>query len=404
MSSMGANSLVIFPGSQSSGGVSFGAGTGMNLTPEDCDAILRDCPDVQDVAPIVRVRTQIVFGHRNWAPNWIYGTTPAFLDVRDWNDLTEGSSFTDADVRNASKVCLIGQTVVRELFDGESPMGQEIRVRNTTFKVVGVLSAKGMNMFGMDNDDILVAPWTTIKFRVSGQSSSVNNQSAASGASGGINSLSQLYPSTGLNLFDQPSAAQQADTPMPVRFINVDQVLLSTAAPEDTPIAIHEVTTILRERHGLKTGTADDFDVRDNADMIKKFTAGQETMTHLLLGVACISLIVGGVGIMNIMLVSVTERTREIGLRMAVGARGRDILVQFLTEATLLCLIGGIIGIGVGLGTSWMVTHFLRWRTEHSLVAVIASFVVSAAVGMVFGFYPAWKASRLDPIDALRYE
>jgi ABC-type antimicrobial peptide transport system permease subunit len=405
MSSMGANSLLIFPGSQSSAGVSFGAGTGMTLTPEDCEAVTRDCPDVRYAAPVVRVRTQVVFGHRNWAPNWIYGTTPAFLDVRDWNDLTEGSSFTEADVRNASKVCLIGQTLVKELFDGQSPMGQDIRVRNTTLKVVGVLSAKGANMFGMDNDDIVLAPWTTIKFRVSGQSSQVNNQSAAAAAvANAINTTSQLYPSAGLSLFDQQSTAQQADTPMPVRFINVDQILLSTGAPEDTPLAIQEVTRLLRERHHLPPNQEDDFDVRDNAEMMKKFTSGTQTMTRLLLAVACISLVVGGVGIMNIMLVSVTERTREIGLRMAVGARASDILFQFLIEAMLLCIIGGIHGIGLGLGTSWLVTHFLHWRTESSIVAVIISFAVSAIVGVVFGFYPAWKASRLDPIDALRYE
>lgn len=404
LSSMGANSLVIFPGSQQTGGVSFGAGTGLNLTPQDCDAVLRECPDVKFVAPIVRVRTQVVYGHRNWAPNWIYGTTPSYLDVKDWNDLSEGSSFTEADVRNSSKVCIIGRTIVRELFDGQSPLRQEIRIRNTTFKVVGVLSAKGVNMYGMDNDDIVLAPWTTIKFRVSGQSSQVANLSAAVAAANTINTLSTLYPSAGLQLFDQQSPTQQTDTPMPVRFINVDQVLLSSNAPEDTPLAIREVTTLLRERHHLSAGVDDDFDVRDNAEMMKNFTKGQATMTRLLLAVACISLVVGGVGIMNIMLVSVTERTREIGLRMAVGARARDILVQFLLEATMLCLAGGIIGIGVGRGTSWLVTTFLRWRTEYSLGAIVLSVAVSALVGIVFGFYPAWKASSLDPIDALRYE
>jgi ABC-type antimicrobial peptide transport system permease subunit len=256
----------------------------------------------------------------------------------------------------------------------------------------------------MDNDDIVLAPWTTIKFRVSGQSSSVANLSAAVVAANTVNTLSALYPSAGLSLFDQQSAQQLVDTPIPVRFINVDQVLLSTDAPEDTALAIREVTTLLRERHHLPAGVEDDFDVRDNAEMMKNFTKGQATMTRLLLAVACISLVVGGVGIMNIMLVSVTERTREIGLRMAVGARARDILTQFLLEATMLCLAGGIIGIGVGRGTSWLVTTFLHWRTEYSLVAIIVSVAVSALVGIVFGFYPAWKASSLDPIDALRYE
>jgi len=404
ISSMGANSLIIFPGSSSSSGVSFGAGTGMTLTPEDCDAVLRECPDVADAAPVVRVRTQVVYGHHNWVPNWIYGTTPAFLNVRDWNNLTEGSSFTDADVRNASKVCIIGQTLVKELFEGESPLGQEVRVRNATFKVVGVLAPKGASMMGMDQDDILLAPWTTIKFRVSGSSAQVANQSAAGASNSTMNSLSQLYPTQGLNLFDQPSEVQQADTPMPVRFINIDQILISAEAPEDIPLAMREVSTLLRERHHIAAGGDEDFTVRDMTEMMKAFTSTTGTMTTLLLAVACISLIVGGVGIMNIMLVSVTERTREIGLRMAVGARARDILIQFLAEAILLCMIGGIVGILMGLGASWMVTRFLKWPTESSPIAVIVAFIVSAAVGIIFGFYPAWKASRLDPIDALRYE
>ena len=404
IASMGANSLIIFPGSSATGGVSFGAGTGMTLTPDDCDAILRECPDVRDAAPEVRVRTQVVYGNRNCVPTYIYGTTPAFLNVRDWNNMAEGAPFTDADVRNSSKVCIIGQTVAHELFDDASPIGQEVRVRNTTFKVVGVLSPKGANMMGMDQDDILLAPWRTIKFRVSGTSAQVANQSAASGASSSINSLNALYPSSGVALFDAPSASQQADTPLPVRFINVDQILLSADAPENISLAVREVTSLLRERHHIPAGEEEDFQVRDMTEMMKAFSSTSGTMTTLLLCVACISLVVGGVGIMNIMLVSVTERTREIGLRMAVGARARDILAQFLTEATLLCIAGGIIGILLGVGSSVLVTKFLHWPTASSPVTIVVAFFVSGAVGVIFGFYPAWKASKLDPIDALRYE
>ncbi|HZK81628.1 MAG TPA: ABC transporter permease [Humisphaera sp.] len=405
IANMGANSLIVFPGSSSSGGVSFGAGTGMTLTPQDCDAVLRECPDVYDAAPIVRVRTQVVYRHRNWVPNWIYGTTPSYLNVRDWNDMAEGASFTEADVRNASKVCMIGQTLVRELFDKESPLGQEVRVQNVTFKVVGVLGTKGASMMGQDQDDILLAPWTTIKFRVSGNSSQVNNQSAAGAANpNAVNTLSSLYPSASLSLFDTPSPAQLADTPLPVRFINVDQILISATSPETTSTAMREVNTLLRQRHHLRNEDDDDFQTRDMAEMVKAFTSASGIMTSLLLAVACISLIVGGVGIMNIMLVSVTERTKEIGLRMAVGATAQDILSQFLTEAVLLCMAGGIAGILLGVGSSWLITATLGWPTVSSPIAIVVAFIVAAGVGIVFGFYPAWKASSLDPIDALRYE
>jgi ABC-type antimicrobial peptide transport system permease subunit len=410
IASMGANMLLVQPGTASSGGVTFGSGSVITLTPDDAEAIQRECPAVTDVAPVVRARTQVVYGNRNWVPLYIYGTTPEFLNVRDWQDLDQGDVFTDRDVRNGSKVCLIGQTLVRELFQGESPVGKELRVQNVSFKVVGVLSRKGANMMGLDQDDILLAPWTTIKYRVSGATLSNVNQSAAtaptdsSGVPTGVNTLSALYPSTATTLYPVPSQTEVADTPQPVRFTNVDQILVRADATDDIPQAITQITGLLHERHHIRPGQPDDFNIRDMTEMTKALSATSRLMAGLLLCVALISLVVGGVGIMNIMLVSVTERTREIGLRMAVGARARDILRQFLVEAVVLCLLGGAMGIVCGLGSSALVHVLLHWPTEPSLIAIVASVAVSATVGVLFGFYPAWKASQLDPIEALRYE
>jgi ABC-type antimicrobial peptide transport system permease subunit len=406
IASMGANNLLVMPGTASSGGVSFGSGSVMTMTPQDAEAILRDCPAVLNAAPVVRARTQVVYGNRNWVPLYIYGTTPEFLQIRDWTDLDEGEAFTERDVRNGSKVCLLGQTLVRELFGSENPVGKEVRVQNVTFKVVGVLTHKGANMMGVDQDDILLAPWTTIKYRVSGSSLGNVNQSAATANTDPtkqVNSLNQLYPSVNSTPYPTPSPTQQADTPQPVRFTNVDQILAQGASTEEVPQAIRQITTVLHERHRIKSGQPDDFSVRDMTEMTKALASTSSLMTRLLLGVAVISLIVGGVGIMNIMLVSVTERTREIGLRMAVGARARQILWQFLVEAILLCLAGGLTGILLGWLAS-LVFSWVGWPTETSALAIVASVLVSATVGIVFGFYPAWKASRLDPIEALRYE
>ena len=406
ISSMGANNLLIHPGTAASGGVSFGAGSVMTLTPQDCDAILRECPAVRSAAPDVNARTQVIYGNRNWVPLYINGTTPSFLDVRNFT-LAEGETFTDRDIRNASKVCVLGQTLVRELFSGESPMGKEVRVRNVSFRVVGVLRGKGANMMGMDQDDILLAPWTTIKYRVVGSTlANVNQSSAASGSGTGsvVNSLNNLYPSTQLNLYPLPSASQAANTPLPVRFTNVGHILVSAQSANELPLAMRQITALLRERHRLAPDEADDFNIRDMTEQTRALASTSTLMTNLLLSVALISLIVGGVGIMNIMLVSVTERTREIGLRMSVGARAKDILRQFLIEAVTLCLAGGAIGILIGRGGSYLVTLLLQWPTEMSLPAILAAVIVSASVGIIFGFYPAWKASRLDPIEALRYE
>jgi ABC-type antimicrobial peptide transport system permease subunit len=403
ISSMGSNVILIFPGATSTAGASAGSGTGMRLTAADNDAILNDTIGIRTSAPVVRVRTQVVRGHLNTV-TMIYGTTPQFLTVRDWENPNEGSPIADSDVRNANKVCMLGKTVANELFPDESPIGQEVRIQNVTFKVVGVLRPKGANMLGYDQDDVLLAPWTTVKYRVSGNSASIVN-SAASAVSNTINTLSQLYPSAGsAALYDSPSASQQADNPHPVRFENIDQIMVSANSPSEVPQAIREIDGLLRDRHHISPSYPEDFEIHDMSEMMNALTKTTLLITTLLLCVACISLLVAGVGIMNIMLVSVTERTREIGLRMAVGARSSDILLQFLIEAVLLCMVGGIMGVLLGLGCSWGVTYFLKWPTEWSPITVVVAFVVSAMVGVIFGFYPAWKASRLDPIEALRYE
>ena len=405
MASMGANTLVILPGAANTGGINYGVGSMMTLTPQDADAIIKECPAVGSVAPIVRARTQLVYGNRNWVPTYIYGTTPSFLQVRDWTDMDEGEAFTEHDVRNSNKVCIVGQTIVRELFGGQSPIGTEVRVRNVAFKVIGVLGKKGANMMGMDQDDILLAPWTTIKYRVVASSLGAANQSATNTSiSTEVNTLSKIYPNLQQNLYPVPSGTEQADVPQPIRFTNVDNILTAARSTHQIPSAIQQITMLLRERHRLHTTDPNDFNVRDMTEITKALTSTTELITKLLLCVAMISLVVGGIGIMNIMLVSVTERTREIGLRMAVGAEPGDILRQFLTEAVVLCLLGGTIGIVLGRGSSYIVSSVLHWPTAASVGAIVAAVVVSASVGVIFGFYPAWKASRLDPIDALRYE
>lgn len=405
IASMGADTLTVQSGAAASGGVTFGSGSVMTLTPQDAEEIGRQCPAVSAVAPIVRARAQIVYGNRNWVPLFIYGTTPAYLKVRDWENLDEGDVFNERDVRNASKVCVIGASLARELFDGESPLGKEIRIKNVSFRVIGVLSRKGANMMGFDQDDIVLAPWTTIKYRVSGNTLTNTNQSAstADSSSTQVNSLDNLYPGA-TALYPAISTTEAANTPQPIRFTNVDQILVKAASTDQIPQAMTEITELLRERHRIQPGEADDFNLRDMTEPIKALSSTSQLMSTLLLVVAMISLVVGGVGIMNIMLVSVTERTREIGLRMAVGARAHHILRQFLVEAVVLCLFGGATGIAFGRGSSLLVRSILHWPTEASLPAIIAAVAVSATVGMVFGFYPAWKASRLDPIEALHYE
>lgn len=401
--SMGVDNLMVLPGTASSGGVSMGTGSVRTLTPDDVEAIIRECPAVKSAAPIVESRAQIVYGNRNWVPMEIIGTTPAYLKIREWQSFQQGEPFTELDVRNSNRVCVIGLTVAEELFEGESPIGGIIRVQNVPLKVIGVLSRKGANMVGMDQDDTVLIPWTTVKYRIAGSSIAKSNQSE-SGISTTLNTLSDLYPRTSNELYPERSATQSQDTPQPTRFINIDQISLRARSTAEIPDAIKQVTNLLRERHRIRGDQADDFNVRDMTEMTKMFAGTTVLMTRLLLFVALISLMVGGVGIMNIMMVSVTERTREIGLRMAVGANDWAILQQFLIEAIVLCLVGGLMGILLGRGISILVGALLGWPISASIEAIVAAVAVSATVGIGFGFYPAWRASQLDPIVALRHE
>jgi ABC-type antimicrobial peptide transport system permease subunit len=402
MSTMGANMIMVRSGAAASGGISWGGGSGISLTAQDSDEIAK-LDGVEAVAPSVRVSGQVVHGNRNWVPGDISGTTAAYLAIRDWG-LDEGEMFTDRDVRNSNKVCVVGQTIVKELFDGESPIGQDLRVKNVSLRVVGVLSRKGANTFGMDQDDTIIIPWTTTKYRVS--DNSPQNRAAAPPATGTTttNTLSKLYPNTANTLYPAQSPTAALNNPQATRAANVDQIYVKARSAADIPTVMAGLTSLLRQRHRLRAEEADDFTLRDMGEIVKAMGSMSEMMGGLLLIVAFISLAVGGVGIMNIMLVSVTERTREIGLRMAVGARSFHILRQFLIEAIVLCLFGGLLGVLLGRGASLSVWYTLRWPIEASWSAIIAAFLVSASIGIGFGFYPAWKASRLDPIEALRYE
>ena len=402
IASIGANNLLVLPGSAMSGSINFGVGTAQTLKPEDLNEIIRQCPAVSKVAPIVLARAQVVYANRNWIPQSITGTTLSFLAVREWEVTEEGNVFTEHDVHNGNKVCMIGTTLKHELFQDESPVGKEIRIQNVLFRVVGVLSPKGGNMVGEDQDDIVLAPWTTVKFRLNaiGAGSTVTTPQSVSPS---INTLSNLYPSATAR-YPIPTASQSFDLPQPVRFINVDMMLAKAVSADQMPQAVEQIRGLLRERHHLAYDRDDDFAIRDMSEVTKMITSALDVVEDLLLMVTAISLVVGGVGIMNIMLVSVTERTREIGLRMAVGARSHHILQQFLVEAVLLCLTGGAIGILLGRGVSIMVRSVQGWTTDISIPAILVAVLVSVGVGIVFGFYPAWKASRLDPIEALRYE
>lgn len=405
VAAMGANTLMVFPGQTFSGGVSAGAGSSVSLKPEDVDAIVRECPSVKAVAPVIRERVMATYQGTNYYVQSLQGTTPEFLEVRDWKNLTDGEPFTDADVKGGRQVCMLGLTVAKALFGDESAVGNEIRLNGVSCQVVGVLSRKGASMMGSDQDDTVLAPWTTVESRIDPPStSSTVSSSASSDSSSTINSISQKYPASKVQMYAGDTAQDQANTPTPVRFSKLDQIIAAAVDQNQVPDAVDEITALLRERHGLRPEQPDDFTVRNMADLADTLDQTGRIMRRLLLAVALISLVVGGVGIMNIMLVSVTERTREIGLRMAVGARGSDILRQFLAESTILCLIGGAAGIALGWGVSALIQKFLGWPTESSPEAAVAAVVVSATVGVVFGFYPAWKASRLDPIEALRYE
>ncbi|MDD3117937.1 MAG: ABC transporter permease [Victivallales bacterium] len=403
IANMGANMLMVFPGMTNTGGVSGGMGSAKNLTPDDCAAIIKECPAIRAAAPLVWVRAQAVRGNRNWVPQQIMGTTADYLEVRG-NRIEQGVSISQRDILNCNRVCLIGKTVAQNLFDNESPVNQEIRLKSITFRVIGVLAPKGANMVGQDQDDVILAPWTTVKYRISSTTSSASTQGESSKNSTTGSTRGILYHSATPDLYPARSSTQAEDSPISLRLASVNMILASAVSPEAIPAAIDQITILLRERHRLRPDSDDDFIIRDMTEMTNTLSSTTKLMTNLLLCVAMISLMVGGVGIMNIMLVSVTERTREIGLRMAVGARSRDILTQFLVEAIVLCLIGGLIGILLGHGGAMLVAMTLHWPVATSIPAILAAFLVSASVGIIFGYYPAWKASRLDPIEALRYE
>ena len=394
---MGAHTIRIFPGTVIRGGVSSGAAARANLTVSDLNAILKNCQYVQAGTPFLSVRGQIIYGGKNWSPYFISGVNENYFDIAGWK-IEEGEPFSASHVRRGSKVCLVGETIVRELYGGENPVGKDLRIQNVVFKVIGVLKSKGANMMGMDQDDCVIAPWTSVKMRLRGAGSTSLSSASASASVETSTAATDTYVGS-VSLYP-PKLANMP----PVRFSNIDSIMLAATSADDVYKAMAEVGQSLRESHKLEDHVDDDFRIRAMAEFADMWKSSTKTTTNLLLCVAFISLIVGGVGIMNIMLVSVTERTREIGLRMAVGARGSDILKQFLIESIVICLVGGIIGIFAGHAFSIIMSKIMGWPVAISYVAIVISFGVSALVGIVFGYYPAWKAARLDPIEALRYE
>jgi putative ABC transport system permease protein len=356
--SLGSNLIIVLPGSFSSGGVRLGLGTRPTITEEDSTAIVREVAAVLSAAPSYRGGGQVVFGNTNWGTT-IQGTIPDYEEARQWPAVV-GRYFTQEELEGAAKVVLLGQTVALNLFGGVDPIGTVVRVRQVPLTVIGVLDRKGQSSWGQDQDDVVLVPMTTAKKRVLGPS--------------------------------QPLAS------------SVGAISVRVRDGEDMKAAEQQIRDLLRQRHKLQGYQEDDFWIRNLSEMLQAEEESSRILTILLGAIASVSLLVGGIGIMNIMLVSVTERTREIGLRMAVGARGRDILTQFLVEAVTLSLIGGSIGIGLGLAGSYAIAYFAEWRTLINAQAILLAFGFAAAVGVFFGFYPASKAAGLNPIEALRYE
>jgi putative ABC transport system permease protein len=350
VASLGRNVVTVFPGSFSSGGARGGWGSASTLTVEDADAIAREVPGVVSVSPELRDRNQVLANGLNWNTQ-ILGESPDYLGIRAWG-LASGAMFSEADVRSAAKVCIIGSTVAKQLFPDTDPVGQSLRVRNIPFRILGVLDSKGFNFFGQDQDDTIIVPHSTHMRRIN-------------------------------------------------RRTNVQSILIEAASPEVMARVQEETTSLLQQRRG---GREPDFTVRNQLELAETATAATKTMTALLGAIAGVSLLVGGIGIMNIMLVSVTERTREIGIRLAIGAHDRDIRLQFLIEAMVLSVLGGITGVLLGVGISQAVSHFNGWPVLVSTNAIALAVGFSAFVGIAFGFYPAHKAAQLDPIEALRFE
>ena len=401
LENMGANSIMVMPGSMMGpGGARQGAGAAVSLVPADADAIGENCPSVAMYSPVVRGgNVQVIFGNVNWVPSNMFGVAPAYFEIRNW-EIEEGRLFTNDEVDTNARVCVVGTTIVKEVFNGMSPLDCELRIGDVTFTVIGVLKTKGANMMGSDEDDVVLTPWTTMRMRVTG----LKTGTASNMTSSVSDSPGERFAISGRALYPEQDNSITKDKLFYSRFTQLDQIIVTASSIEQNEQAVQEVSDLLRKRHSLSIEQDDDFTVRNSAEFMSMLNQTSTLMTNLLLGVALISLVVGGVGIMNIMLVSVTERTREIGLRMAVGARSRDILRQFLIESVVLCISGGILGILLGHGASLMIAGVLGWPIEASPQAIVAAVIVSATVGILFGFYPAWKASRLDPIEALRYE
>ena len=354
IASLGENVILVFAGNWSPGGVRSGWGGAGTLKIDDALAIKREIPTVAAVSPEVRGSAQLTAGGENWSTGNLLGESADYFDIRQW-PLAQGVGFTEQDIRTSSKVAIIGQTIATQLYRDENPLGKILRIKNVPFLVTGVLTPKGLNLMGQDQDDIVVLPYTSAMKRVTGGTS--------------------------------------------LRGINIQG-----AKQSDLSMTKDQVVSILRQRHKITAQKDDDFTVRTQEEIAKVATAQTDVMTALLGAIASVSLFVGGIGIMNIMLVSVTERTREIGIRMAVGAHGKDILLQFLIEAAALSSSGGVIGILLGVAASKIVSAMTGWPSLISVSSIVVSFLVSSAVGIFFGFYPARKAARLDPIEALRFE
>jgi putative ABC transport system permease protein len=361
LQSFGTNVIVIFPANRQRGGVRSGLLT--TLTADDSVAIETECPQILAASPLVGAGGQVVFGNLNMSPNEMFGVGENYLQVRNW-PIRLGTFFEPAQINKAEKVCVIGKTVVTKLFQTANPLGQKIRINNKPFTVIGVLETKGANMVGDDQDSIILMPFSTVRQTLQGSS-----------------------------------------------FNDVNAIVASARSSSQMALAADEIRQLLLDRHDIGTAQKPDFEIQSTTEIANMLGMVTGTMTLMLASIAGISLVVGGVGIMNIMLVSVTERTREIGIRMAVGARSRDILMQFLVESVLLSCIGGLIGFGLGIGASYGITSLINsfssgteWPIVISIPAAIMAFLFAAAVGVFFGFYPARRASRLDPIDALRYE
>jgi putative ABC transport system permease protein len=352
---LGNNMLFVWAGSTNQGGMRGGSGSAATLMPEDVEAIERECPAVRAASPAVRANGQLVYGNQNWvASSGIQGTNEKFPDIRAW-PVSSGEFFTEGDVRTAARVCVIGKTISDNLFAGSDPVGQTMRIRNLPFRVVGVLATKGQNQYGQDQDDTVIVPYTTAQKKM-------------------------------------------------LSITHIQSAMISAISAAATFTAEKQITDLLRQRHRIAPNQENDFTVRNLSDVAEAADESSKVMTNLLAWIAGVSLLVGGIGIMNIMLVSVTERTREIGIRMAIGARSGVIRRQFLIESITLSVVGGVMGVLFGIGASIVISKTLNWPTLISPISIIASVIFSGLVGVLFGYYPARKAASLDPIDALRYE